>query len=306
MKIRRLFSVMMVVLLLISLLAGCAASSEYDSAGSAMDEGYLNRAPEAEMGMTEGIASEKENPELQAPVNQKLIRKIYIDTETEDLDPMLTQVEKKIAELGGYVESRQINNSTTRYRNGRYAELTVRIPADRLDQFVDHVTEGSNITSLRETTDDITLSYVATESRIAALETQETRLLELLAKAENMSDLLEIESKLTDVRTELSQVKSTLKVYDNQVNYGTIYLTIDEVKEYTETEEPEGFFERLWNGFVNSIKGVWTLFKELIILFIIILPYLAFFALIVAIIVLLIRLHIRRRRKKKAKKENKA
>lgn len=305
MKIRKLLSVLMVMLLLISLLAGCGASSKYESAGSAAEDGYYNRA-EVAPGATEGIASEKESAELQAPVNQKLIRKIYIDTETDNLDPMLTQVEKKIAELGGYVESRQINNSTTRYRNGRYAELTVRIPADRLDQFVDHVTEGSNITSLRETTDDITLSYVATESRIAALETQEARLLELLAKAENMSDLLEIESKLTDVRTELSQVKSTLKVYDNQVNYGTIYLTIDEVKEYTETEEPEGFFERLWNGFVNSVKGVWTLFKELIIVFIIILPYLAFFALIIAIIVLLIRLHIRRRRKKKAKKENKA
>lgn len=305
MKNRRLFSFLMVILLLISMLAGCGASSKYDEAGSAADNGYYANRAEIDPVATEGVASEKESVETQTPVNQKLIRRIYIDTETEELDPLLSQVEKKIAELGGYVESRQLNNNH-RYRNGRYAELTVRIPAERLDQFVDHVTEGSNITSLRETTDDITLSYVATESRIAALETQEARLLELLAKAENMSDLLEIESKLTDVRTELSQVKSTLKVYDNQVNYGTIYLTVNEVKEYTETEEPEGFFARLWSGFVNSIKGVWSLFKELIIFLITVLPYLAFIGLIVAIIVLSIRLSIRRRRKKKSANENKA
>ena len=294
---RRLFSLLMVILLLISLLSGCGASTSYEEAGNAMDEGYR-----AEIDASDGVASEKESAEIETPVNQKLIRKVYIDTETEELDPMLTQVEKKIAELGGYVESRQINNTTTRYRGSRYADLTVRIPADRLDQFINHVTEGSNITSLRETTEDITLTYSATESRIAALETQEIRLLELLAKAENMSDLLEIETKLTDVRTELAQVKSALKIYDNQVNYGTIYLTVTEVKEYTETEEPEGFFARLWNGFTGSIKGVWVMCKELTIVFVIILPYLAVFALFIAIIVLLIRWRIKRWKKKKAAK----
>ena len=297
---RRLLSLLMVILLLISLLSGCGASTSYDKAGNAMDEAYR-----AEMDASEGVASEKESAEIETPVNQKLIRKVYIDTETEELDPMLTQVEKKIAELGGYVESRQINNSTTRYRDSRYADLTVRIPADRLDQFINHVTEGSNITSLRETTEDITLTYSATESRIAALETQEIRLLELLAKAETMSDLLEIETKLTDVRTELAQVKSALKIYDNQVNYGTIYLTVTEVKEYTETEEPEGFFARLWKGFTGSIKGVWVMCKELTIVFVIVLPYLAVFALFIAVIVLIIRLRIKRWKKKKAVKEQK-
>ena len=289
MKNRRLLSLCMVVLLLISLLAGCGKAEYAADAG-----GVANRAPEI---YEDGVSSEKESVEFEAPVNQKLIRRIYINTETEDLDALMTQAEQRIAQLGGYVESRQINNGSSTYKRSRNAELTVRIPADQLDQFVTHVTDASNITSLRETTEDVTLSYVATESRIAALETQEARLLELLAKAETMSDLLEIESKLTDVRTELSQVKSTLKIYDNQITYGTIYLSISEVKEFTETEEPEGFFGRIGKGFVSSLTGLWKMIQELVILLIANLPYLVFFGAIAAAIIIPIRLHHKKKKK---------
>lgn len=85
---------------------------------------------------------------------------------------------------------------------------------------------------------------MAITSRITALETEESRLLELLAAAANMSDLLEIESRLTEVRTELEKVKSQLRIYENQVSYGTIYLTVSEVKEYTVVEEPENSGDR--------------------------------------------------------------
>lgn len=270
MQFRRILAVMAVVMLLLATLTACGASSDGKSSGAEYGgDMVMDQAPQ------EGLTQKEEMLENQMPANQKLIRKVYMDAETEDLDTLLGQVEQRIAQLGGYVESREIYNGSSRNTRSRYGDMTIRIPADKLDQFVNQVQEVSNITSLRETTDDVTLSYVATESRIKALQTEEARLLELLAQAENMNDLLTIESRLTEVRTALEQVQSQLRVYDNQVNYGTIYLTAHEVEEYTQVEEPEkeSFFERIGNGFVRSLKGLWTLLKEVVIFLVVYLPY---------------------------------
>lgn len=297
MKYRGFLSVLLVTLLLLSLLTGCGAADKATGNSVRVEDYEAGRAE-----IADGLSKTEESVSAQAPVNQKLIRKVYMDAETEALDGLLTQVEQRIEQLGGYVENRQIYNGSSRYTQTRTAELTIRIPAAQLDQFVDQVTQVSNITSLRETTDDITLSYVATESRIAALETEEARLLELLAMAENMEDLLLIESKLTDVRAELTQVKSTLKLYDNQVNYGTIYLSAVEVKEYTEVEqEPEGFFPRIGKGFMKSLRGLGAFIIELMVFLVSSLPYIIFVGLIVTAIVIPVRIHKKKKKEKQAK-----
>lgn len=299
MKHRKLLALALVMLLLLGLLSGCGAQMKAEDA-------YY--APAETAPMTTGAAADYESaltngskaPETAAPVNQKLIRRVYLDAETEDMDALLEAVYSRVAELEGYIENRNINNGSSYYGgSSRYGELTIRIPADRLDQFVEHVGDVSNITSNRESTEDVTLSYVATESRIIALETEQTRLLELLAKAQDMKDLLMIESRLTEVREELERVKSQLRVYDNLVSYSTVNLSIREVREYTVVEpEPETVWERIGKGFVKSAKGLWNAITEVFVFLVVALPYFAFMALLAGVIILLSRLG---RKKKKSK-----
>lgn len=216
--------------------------------------------------------------------NRKLIRTVTIDAETSDLDRTLADLDAQLAVLGGYVQNKSVQNG--RNSNYRYATLTLRIPADKVDSLVDHVEGATNILSSSEKAEDVTLKYSATESRIKALETQEARLLELLAKAETLNDLLTLEAKLATVRQELETVKSQLKLYDSLIDYGTINLTITEVKEYTPVEEEEPTaWQRISTGFVSSVKGVWTIVTELFIFLIIALPYLAIPGAIVVIVV---------------------
>ena len=288
------------LVLVAGLLCGCGAESLSNEIGSAAGN-VLDRAPseKAELNMiTDASSSITEAPE--GNPNQKLVRKVRMEAETEDLDGLLSQVDARIKELGGYCENREVynGNSNNKYRY-RYATLVIRVPATQLDQFVDHVTGISNVTSSSETADDITLSYIATESRVNALQTEHDRLLELLEKAENMKDLLEIESRLTEVRGELERVASQLKLYDNQVNYGTITLTINEVREYTVVEEePETLWERIGSGFMNSLRAIGTFFQELFVLFVVGIPYLVLIGIIVVVIVV-----ITKKRKKSKKTE---
>lgn len=291
-------------LLLTAMLYGCgAASNETQSIGNgaAMDMEYGAGISPEEAPMKDGLTSESAStanaPEL--PVNQKLVRKIWLDAETDDLDTLLGQVDEKLAALSGYAEKRQVYHGSTRYTRSRTAELTLRIPVAQLDQFVTHVTGLANITSSNQTADDITLTYVATQSRVSALQTEHDRLLELLAKAENMSDLLQIEDRLTQVRAELEEVTSKLKLYDNMVSYGTVYLTLSEVKEYTDTTEPETVWQRIGKGFKQSLGDLGKFFTELFVFIVVGLPYFVILAVVITAVVLVIRF-----RRRKAQKKN--
>ena len=270
------------LLIMALLFAGCSKASSGDRlespVGTAAGNGIYNES--AESGESVGIEE-----------NRKLIRTVNMEAETADLDAILADLDAKIAALGGYVQNKSVQNG--RNSAARYATLTLRIPADKLDSFVDHVENATNILSSNEKAEDVTLKYAATESRIKALETEEARLLELLAKAENLNDLLTLESKLASVREELETVKSQLKLYDSLIDYGTLHLTITEVKEYTVVvEEEPTAWERISTGFVSSLKGVWNILVELFIFLIVALPYLVIPAVIVIIVLM-----VRRKRK---------
>lgn len=271
MKLTRVLALLLVMALLF---AGCAEAPSENLAGDAVN-------PEA----GNGIYNESEKTETSVGIeeNRKLIRTVTIEAETSDLDSTLAQLDAQLAALGGYVQNKSVQNG--RGGSYRYATLTLRIPADKVDSLVDHVEGATNILSSSEKAEDVTLKYSATESRIKALETQEARLLELLAEAKTLNDLLTLEGKLATVRQELETVKSQLKLYDSLIDYGTINLTITEVKEYTpvEVEEPTAW-ERISTGFVKSLKGVWTIVTEIFIFLIIALPYLVIPAAIVVIV----------------------
>ena len=159
--------------------------------------------------------------------------------------------------------------------------------------------------SSSRSTEDVTLQYVDTESRVNALKTEQTRLLELLSQADNMTDLLEIESRLTDVRDELERYASRLKVLENRVDYATVNLSISEVKEYTPVEEPT-LWERISKGFRDNLEGVGDDLLDVLVWFIVSLPYLVVFAVVITIIVRVVKRIRRRRVAKKAAKQPKA
>lgn len=278
-------------ILLILCIAGCSAKSSdsYVGNGSAA-------APE------DGIYDSLTGTSSSVSTQHKLIRRISLETETEDMDRLLSQIDSKVAELEGYIESRNVRSGSPRatYTQYRYATLTIRIPADRLDGFISHVDDVSNVTASNESTEDVTLEYVAIESRMKALKAEEERLLALIDEAADLSELLQLESRLTDIRTELEKVTSQLLVYDNLVAYGTVTVQISEVKTLTPTEEP-GFWSRIASGLRKNTQGLVHFLKETAIFLITSLPYLLPLAAIVVAVVLIIK---RTTRKKKAPKDS--
>lgn len=295
---KKWLSVILALTLIMATLAGCGAAPMENSSGDKLmggvgGDGALNDEYVAESGS--GTTSST----VQPAEGQKMVYKVWLETETEDLDPLIANITQQISDLKGYMESHNQRNGSkySGSRRYRYADMTIRIPTEKLDGFVSQIAENSNVVSKKQTAENITLSYVATQSRITALETEQTRLLELLAKANSMSDILEIEKRLTEVRGDLEEHTSQLRVYDNIVDYATIYLTISEVTEYTDVEEPETMWQRIGKGFMNSLKNLGTFFVELFVFIIVALPYLIPMGLVAAGIIWLVK----RNKKKKSK-----
>ena len=297
MNVRKIFAYVLCVLLLLGMTA-CGAEKDYaPNVGDAVeDDGYVTKE--------EGAVDTESSSAL--PENRKLIQTAYIDAETENLDAVLQQLDARIAELGGYIENSNVRNGSA-YSGKRYrsADITVRIPAKDLDSFIDKVSGLSNIISSRKTVEDVTLNYVATESRVKALQTEETRLLELLAKADSLDDLLTVEERLTEVRTELEEVTSTLRVLENQVDYATLHLTVSEVTEFTDTTEPETMWQRIGDGFVKNLKGVGTFLENVFVFFVTASPYILLIVVPPLAVFLIIRHSIRKKKQKAAKQQEK-
>ena len=296
------------VLLVMSMLAGCGGSSMAMDSAPAMKNEIAVEAPAApvpEYAM-DSVTSVTGSGQSVPNVEQKLIKTVRMDVETEDLEALLPQISAKIVQLNGYVESQELYNgsSYSSYRS-RSASLTIRVPAESLNGFVEDVQGVSNVVTYNESTENVTLQYVSTESRIKALEVEQERLLELLAKAENMSDLLEIEARLTDVRYELENVTSQLRVLANQVDYATIHMYISQVKVYTETEE-QTVWQRIGSGFKENLRDIGEDMTDFFVWVITYSPQLILWAVIITAAAVILKRKLAKKKVSKAPRQDNA
>ena len=300
---KKILSLLLCAAFLLCLTACGGSNAKYETmaAGALVEEA----APMAPAMMADNSVSFKgtENQSASLPEGRKWIITIDMNVETENLDTLMADLDQKINSLGGYVENQSTHNgSNYAARRYRSANLTIRIPEKKLDTFTEDISGMANVVSQNLRREDITLKYVATSSRVTALETEETRLLELLAQAETMADLLEIEARLTDVRYELENYASQLRLLDNQIDYATIYLYIDEVQKYTPMEEPT-FLERIKTTFTDALEGLGDGIVNITVFLIGNSPYLLVLGILLFILIKVAKKPVAIRLFKKKKKE---
>ena len=291
----------LIAVMLVMLTAGCGNSSKMAvedratvSSGAELDGEYSWDTDET---ADTGVPSEN-GLEAQVENGRKLIRTVSLSLETKEFDSVLTNLSTKTTELGGYIETSSVNGNSYSHHSTRYASYVIRIPADKLNEFVEVVSELGNVTQKNESVEDVTLRYIDVESHKKALETEQERLLELLSKAENMEEILTIESKLSDIRYEIENYESQLKTMDNQIDYSTVSVYIDEVERVTDTGE-KGFFEEIKERFGNSLYIVARGIRGLVIGILGSLPILIVCGGVIAVVVIVVRKILKKRNMRK-------
>ena len=298
---KRKVEAFLIAVMLVMMTAGCGNSSKMAvedratvSSGAELDGEYSWDTDEtADTGVTSenGLEAQVEN-------GRKLIRTVSLSLETKEFDSVLTNLSTKTTELGGYIETSSVNGNSYSHHSTRYASYVIRIPADKLNEFVEVVSELGNVTQKNESVEDVTLRYIDVESQKKALETEQERLLELLSKAENMEEILTIESKLSDIRYEIENYESQLKTMDNQIDYSTVSVYVDEVERVTDTGE-KGFFEEIKERFGNSLYVVARGIRGLVIGILGSFPILIVCGGVIAVVVIVVRKILKKRNMRK-------
>ncbi len=292
-------------------LVGCGGSNSASAPAMYAEESYDNAlydsksfaggstADYAEAPMEEGTVESQEVTDS----SRKLITTMNISAETEDLDSVLSSVETRVKDLGGYIEASSIYNGSKYYGRDivRNASLTIRIPASKLDSFIAAVQNETNITNKSTNVEDVTLHYVDIESRKNALKEEEKRLLEIVQSAETVEDIIKVEERLADVRYEIESIESQLRTYDNKINYSTVYLDIEEVTRFTETE-PKGAIQRMGEGFMESVADVISAIVEAFVWLVIHIPQIIICIILIAVVIIIIRAIDKAGKKKNLKK----
>lgn len=300
------------------------ATNELQSAGAVFDSGIYAESESVEMkdsvmengtgsttadGATGGSVG---NSDYDPRADRKLIRTVNMDVETLEFDNLLVFVEENTKQTGGYIEEMNVYNGSrysytyrqNGYYNDRTASLTLRIPKDKLDGFLTDVAGNSNILRRSEKEVDVTLTYVDLESHKEVLLAEQERLVALMAQAENIEDMITLESRLSEIRYQIESMESRLRTYDNQVEYSTLYLNITEVVEFTEVKPAEkSIWQRMGEGFVDSLRDIGEGLVDGFVEFVVILPYLVLLGTIGFVICFVVRLLIKRA-KKRNRKEN--
>lgn len=239
----------------------------YDVMADAADGGYYEYSkgtPEAEYyassttdsvngnaGLGFGEATQAET-ELYSTENEKLIRTVSMSLQTKEFETLLSYLDGKVAELGGYIQNSQIYGNSMDSYGYRSASMTLRIPQNKLDAFVSGVGENATVVRKSENAENVTLQYADTEARLTALKIEQERFLALLEKADSVDSIIAIEEHLTELRYEIESHASTLKVLDNKVSYSTVSLDISEVNRITPVEQNPTLLTRMKDGFSDS------------------------------------------------------
>lgn len=270
----------------------------YDEYDYSYDNGYAyedsyEMVTEESMAAYDSSSTTVSTTENAATTNRKLIKNVNLSVETKEYDSLVNNLTNDINAMGGYIEYMDVRNgSYNSSRTSRYASITARIPAAKLYDFVNSVGEVANITNKTESVQDVTLSYVDMESHKNMLIAERDRLIEMMEDCETIEEMIYVEDRLAEIRYQIDSMESQLRTYDNQVDYSTVQISIQEVVTYTPpVVEEQSDWERLTEGFVESLVGVGTGIKEFTIELIIALPYLiVFFGSIAIALVILFQL----------------
>ena len=203
-----------------------------------------------------GAEAEEASP--QAGQNAKLIRRAELEIQTEAFDTAAASLEALVAEAGGYFQSAQVEGGSLRDQNAaRYGNYVIRLPEENFSTFLDQSGTLGYVVRRSESSENVSQAYYDTETRLAAQRTKQERLLALLAQADTMESIIELENALSETEYEIQSLTTDLEHYDDLIDYATVDLSLTEVLSLSQTPgETAGLGERMAAGLSASAAGL--------------------------------------------------
>lgn len=264
MKRKPIFILMM--LLFGILIAGCSSkSSPSESAPQDMEnewameedwdenwDGEEMAAEDGELGLEEGSPQKNKD--------QKLIYRASRNIEvTQKIEPLVLRVQNFVESHNGYIQNME------QYRNGydpvsqeelEGVNMVIRIPHEHYNKALTTIEELGAVVHKTSSVEDVTLQYSDLASTLKMYKVEQDRLLEMIEnETTDVTDLIEIEKRLSEVRIQMERYESARRALESQINYDTIELEINQVRTVSNINQPQSFGKRIKSAFLESIDN---------------------------------------------------
>lgn len=217
--------------------------------------------------------------------DRKIIKNGSISLKVADVQNRMQEIRALATGTGGYEESSYIDNIVqpevivredlkTKETTTKVANMTIRVPSASFESTYQTITAMGKLVSQNTNSNDVTNQYKDIEARVTNLQVQEKHLQEIMAKATTVEDIMKVESELNRVRTEIDMMTGSLKRWDAQVEYSTIYINMTEVKEAElEKVDVPGVWQKAQQGFIKTINTLQSSIESLVVFIVSVLPY---------------------------------
>ena len=197
----------------------------------------------------------------QEKTERKLLKEGTLSWETSDIGKTHQQILDAIKKYNAYASNDEQISDDYKTTNS----MEIRVPASQFDIFINDISKDVHKFDVKKISVlDVTEEFIDVTARIKTKKELEQHYYDLLKRTKNVSEILEVEQQLNNVRNDIESAEGRLKYLNDRVSLGTITISFYEVK-----STPIGFFGEIgksfsqgWNGilyFILFILKIWPL-----------------------------------------------
>jgi hypothetical protein len=198
--------------------------------------------------------------EVAEEIEQKIIKEGNLRFETNDLEATYSQIQNAVKSNQATIQ----NDTEGKDYESVFRKLIIRVPSKNFDLFLKDISKGVAYFDNKEiSSQDVTAEYIDIDARLKAKKVLENRYLELLKKANKVSEMLEIEKQLSSIREEIEAKEGQLNYMQNRVSFSTV--TIEFYKSIAEESGVTASYGmKIWTAIKSGFNSVSSLFINLL------------------------------------------
>lgn len=229
---------------------------------------------------------------------RKIIQNAHLNLEVQDPAGANNAINDEVARLGGYIS----NSSKTETKRGLKIYIEIRLPSQKLNDFIKYFDNIGKVKDLTISTEEITSDYYDVKARLENALNQRQKLFEIMEQAKTIDEILKVQKEIDTVQERIEKLQGQIKLWDNLVDFSTVRVDIiQDPKAFKSQNEPKlnpFSFTQWWsyikNGFIGVLNFMIVFFQWVVIILVD-----AAIPLAIVIIIFLIIMRIKNRRKSK-------
>jgi hypothetical protein len=203
-----------------------AADSNAAKGGEPAERMMADRAEhnrDASLGVSLAEATSAQSATMAA--DRKIIRNADVTLETDSPVEGQRRIAAVVESFGGFVITSEFKQNLAA-KQSQSVSVVARVPSSRFDAALEQIYGIGKVAQNKVSGQDVSEEYVDIEARIRTKKALEAQFIEIMKQAKKVSDALEVQNELADVRTEIERLEGRRRFLENQSALSTITVNL--------------------------------------------------------------------------------